>query len=54
MLVSHVSDLTDQPMMAHDLGVQLPLGRLDGRALVAPVIPVILVQTPLTSLVVSP
>ena len=57
MHVSLVLDPADQPMKAHDLGVRLPLGPLDGRAPVAPaapVIPVIPVQTPLASLARSP
>ena len=57
MLVSLVPDPTDQPMKAHDLGVRLPLGPLDGRAPIAPgalVITVIPVQTPPTSPVGSP
>ena len=46
MPVSPVLDPVDQPMMANDLGVRLPLGPLDGRAPIAPtapVLPVILV-----------
>ena len=49
MPVSPVPNPADQPMMAHDLGVRLPLGPPDGRAPVAPAAPVILVipvQTP--------
>ena len=56
-LVSPIFDLTDQPMKAHDLGVRLPSGPPNGRALVAPEAPVILVipvQTPPTSLARSP
>ena len=54
---SLVPNLFDQPMKAHYVGVWLPLGPPDGRApvaLIAPVIPVILIQTPLVSLVGSP
>ena len=40
MLVSPILDPVDQLLKAHDLGVRLPLGPSDGRALVAPVIPV--------------
>ena len=49
MLVSLVPDLADQPMKAHDLGVRLLVGPLDGRAPVAPaalVMPLIPVKTP--------
>ena len=52
MPISPVPDSTDQPMQARDLGVRLPLGPLDGRALVAPttpVIPVIPIKTPPSS-----
>ena len=57
MSVSLVLDPVDQPIMAHDLRVQLPLGPPDGRAPVAPaapVLPVIPVQTPLASPAGSP
>ena len=49
MHVSPVPNPADQPAQAHDLGVRLPLGPPDGRALLAPAAPVILVipvQTP--------
>ena len=57
MPVSPIPDPTDQPMMAHDLGVRLPLGPPDGRAPVAPTapaIPMIPVQTPPASPARSP
>ena len=41
MPVSPIPDPVDQSMMAHDLGVQLPLGPPDGRAPVAPAAPVV-------------
>ena len=57
MPVSPVPDRANQPMKAHDLGVRLPLGPLDGRAPIAPVtlvIPVIPKQKPVASFAGSP
>lgn len=48
MLVSLAPDPTNQPLKDHGLGVRLPWGPLDGRALAALVLLVIPVQTPPT------
>lgn len=57
MHISHILDPRDHPMKAYDLGVRIPLGPPNGRAPIAPkalVVPVILVQTPPSSLARSP
>lgn len=54
MHVSHVPDLADQAIKAHDLGVRLPLGPPDGRTSETPIILVIPLQTPLASPAGSP